>query len=136
VEASTAIPIPTPTSMFFAAAGASDFPLPKFLIVVALCRAARYSAIAFVAEHYGRRFIRVLRHPLEHWGWLTLATHLDPTSAHEYQIMAAFFKPPAGKGEYLELITMLYQVFQLAQQGGVLALEPHFEKPKESSILS
>ena len=73
LAASAAIPIPTPTSMFFAAAGASDFPLPKFLIVVALCRAARYSAIAFVAEHYGRRFIRVLRHPLEHWGWLAIA---------------------------------------------------------------
>ena len=73
LAASTAIPIPTPTSMFFAAAGASDFPLPKFLIVVALCRAARYSAIAFVASHYGRGFIRVLRHPLEHWGWLVIS---------------------------------------------------------------
>src|SRR6202163_2468002 len=54
--ASAAIPIPTPTSMFFAAAGASDFPLGKFLIVVSLCRAARYSAIAYVASHYGRGF--------------------------------------------------------------------------------
>ena len=73
LAASTAIPIPTPTSMFFAAAGASDFPLPKFLMVVAVCRAARYSAIAFVASHYGRGFIRVLRHPLEHWGWLVIS---------------------------------------------------------------
>jgi membrane protein YqaA with SNARE-associated domain len=68
--ASTAIPVPTPTSMFFAAAGASDYPLAKFLVIVAVCRAARYSAIAFVAGHYGRGFIRVLRHPLQHWGWL------------------------------------------------------------------
>jgi membrane protein YqaA with SNARE-associated domain len=72
LAASTAIPFPTPTSMFFAAAGASDFPLPKFLIIVTLCRAARYSAVAYVAGHYGRGIIRVLRHPLEHWGWLVI----------------------------------------------------------------
>ena len=72
LAASAAIPIPTPTSMFFAAAGASDYPLGKFLVVVALARAARYSALAFVAELYGRRFIRALRHPMEYWGWLLL----------------------------------------------------------------
>jgi membrane protein YqaA with SNARE-associated domain len=71
--ASTAIPLPTPTSMFFAAAGASDYPLPKFLIVVGISRAVRYSAIAFVANQYGRRFIGVLRHPTEHWGWLVIS---------------------------------------------------------------
>jgi len=74
--ASTAIPIPTPTSMFFAAAGVSEYPLPKFLIVVTLCRAARYFGIAFVAGEYGRRFIRVLRHPAQHWGWLVFAVTL------------------------------------------------------------
>src|ERR1700733_9009940 len=50
LAASSAIPIPTPTSMFFAAAGASDYPIGKFLIVVAISRAVRYSAIAFVAD--------------------------------------------------------------------------------------
>src|ERR1700686_2323082 len=71
--ASTAIPFPTPTSMFFAAAGASDYPLTKFLIVVTLCRAARYFGIAFVASQYGRGLIRVLRHPTDHWGWLVIS---------------------------------------------------------------
>lgn len=70
--ASTAIPIPTPTSMFFAAAGAGDYPLGRFLAIVSVSRAVRYFAIAFVAGHYGRRFLRVLRHPIDHWGWLTL----------------------------------------------------------------
>jgi membrane protein YqaA with SNARE-associated domain len=70
--ASTAIPIPSPTSLFFAAAGVSDYPKSKFLLIVALCRAVRYSAIAFVADHYGRHFIRVLRHPTQYWGWLVL----------------------------------------------------------------
>jgi len=68
--ASTAIPLPTPTSMFFAAAGAGDYPLGRFLAIVIVCRAARYFGIAFVAGHYGRSFLRVLRHPLDHWGWL------------------------------------------------------------------
>ena len=70
--ASAAIPLPTPTSMFFAAAGASNYPLKKFLGCVAVARAVRYFGIAFVAAHYGRHFVRVLRHPLQHWGWLLL----------------------------------------------------------------
>ncbi len=70
LAATAAIPIPTPTSMFFAAAGALDYPLGKFLIVVTISRAVRYSAIALVADLYGRRFIRALRHPGQHWGWL------------------------------------------------------------------
>jgi len=70
--ASAAIPLPTPTSMFFAAAGASDYPRGKFIAVVALSRTARYFGIAYLASHYGRQLLRVLRHPLQHWGWLLL----------------------------------------------------------------
>ena len=70
--ASAAIPLPTPTSMFFAAAGASDYPKGKFVTVVALSRAARYFGIAYIAGHYGRHFLRVLRHPLQYWGWMLL----------------------------------------------------------------
>lgn len=70
--ASTMMPLPSPTSMFFAAAGAGDYPQGRFLAIVAVCRAVRYFGIAYVAGHYGRRFLRVLRHPLQHWGWLAL----------------------------------------------------------------
>jgi chemotaxis protein MotA len=45
-------------------------------------------------------------------------------------------KPPATKDDYLDLLTMLYNLFRLAQQSGVMALENHAEKPKESSVLS
>jgi membrane protein YqaA with SNARE-associated domain len=68
--ASTAIPFPFPTSMVFAAAGASDYPLGQYLAVVAGSRVARYSAIALIADHYGRHFIRVISHPTQYWGWL------------------------------------------------------------------
>jgi membrane protein YqaA with SNARE-associated domain len=70
--ASTAIPLPFPTSMVFAAAGASDYRMDKFLPIVAVSRAARYSVIAIVADLYGRRFIRVIRHPVQYWPWLLL----------------------------------------------------------------
>jgi membrane protein YqaA with SNARE-associated domain len=70
--ASTAIPFPFPTSLVFAAAGASDYRLAKYLPIVAVCRAARYSAIAIVADLFGRHFIRVIRHPVQYWPWLLL----------------------------------------------------------------
>jgi len=70
--ASTAIPLPFPTSMVFAAAGASDYSMDKFLPIVAVSRAARYSAVAIVADLYGRHFIRVLRHPVQYWPWMLL----------------------------------------------------------------
>jgi membrane protein YqaA with SNARE-associated domain len=72
--ASTAIPFPLPTGMLFAAAGVSNYRLDKFLVIVMVCRAARYSAIALVADFYGRSFIRVLRHPTQYWAWLLVLT--------------------------------------------------------------
>ena len=70
---STAVPIPMPTSMLFAAAGASDYGVGRFLTVVIICRSARYTFIAIVADHYGRHFVRALRHPSQYWGWLLLS---------------------------------------------------------------
>jgi|ERR1700733_5610859 membrane protein YqaA with SNARE-associated domain len=69
---STAVPFPSPTSLFFAAAGASNYSTGRFLTVVTICRSARYVFIAIIADHYGRHFITVLRHPLQYWGWLLL----------------------------------------------------------------
>ena len=69
---STAVPFPFPTSVLFAAAGASDYGVGRFLTVVIICRSARYTFIAIIADHYGRHFVRVLRHPSQYWGWLLL----------------------------------------------------------------
>jgi membrane protein YqaA with SNARE-associated domain len=66
---STAVPFPFPTSALFAAAGVLKYPTRKFLLVVAACRGARYAVIGLVAFHYGRHFIRVLRHPGQYYGW-------------------------------------------------------------------
>jgi membrane protein YqaA with SNARE-associated domain len=71
--ASTAIPFPLPTSVFFAAAGASNrYRTQTFVTVVALSRAIRYSVLGIIAHLYGRHIIRVLRHPTQYWGWLLL----------------------------------------------------------------
>jgi membrane protein DedA with SNARE-associated domain len=58
--------------MCFAAAGASDYPARKYLAVVAVCRAVRYSVIGIVADLYGRHFVRVIQHPTQYWGWSLL----------------------------------------------------------------
>jgi membrane protein YqaA with SNARE-associated domain len=67
---STVVPLPFPTSAFFAAAGVLDYPVRTFIVVVALGRAARYGAIAAIASHYGRRFVVGLQHLGRHSGWL------------------------------------------------------------------
>src|SRR5215472_8850567 len=73
VIASSAIPFPLPTSLFFAAAGASGkYPAPTFFGAVSVARGFRYTCVALVAHRYGRHVIRVLRHPTQYWTWLLL----------------------------------------------------------------
>jgi membrane protein YqaA with SNARE-associated domain len=67
---SSAVPFPFPTSTLFAAAGVLKYPLRKFLVVVTVCRGARYTLIAVIAFHYGRRFIRALHNPGQYYGWI------------------------------------------------------------------
>ena len=43
-------------------------------------------------------------------------------------------KPAGTKAIYLDLLTMLYNLFRAGQQSGAMALETHAEKPTESSI--
>src|ERR1035438_3084413 len=49
--ASSAIPFPFPTSLVFAAAGASEYPLGRYLTVVTLSRAVRYVGLALLVDH-------------------------------------------------------------------------------------
>jgi chemotaxis protein MotA len=43
-------------------------------------------------------------------------------------------KTKYNKDSYIELLSMMYQLFKLAKTKGMLALESHIEKPEESSI--
>jgi len=68
--AATAIPFPLPTSVLFAAAGVSNrYNTQAYLSIVGMSRLARYSVVAIVGERYGRHVLRVLRHPVQYWGW-------------------------------------------------------------------
>jgi chemotaxis protein MotA len=44
--------------------------------------------------------------------------------------------PPPSREEYRDLLVMLYQLFRVAQSTGVMALEPHLDDPKGSSVFS
>ncbi len=70
--ATTAIPFPFPTSLVFAAAGASDYHLGRYLVVVAASRAARYATIGILADLFGRHFVHMFHHPTQYWGWFLM----------------------------------------------------------------
>ncbi len=40
------------------------------------------------------------------------------------------------KDDYIELLSLLYQIFKLAKSKGMLALEPHVENPHESDLFN
>jgi membrane protein YqaA with SNARE-associated domain len=65
-----AVPVPFPTSVFFAAAGASRYRTTKFLAVVILSRGVRYSVVALIATRFGGQILALFRHPTQHWEWL------------------------------------------------------------------
>lgn len=62
--------------MVFAAAGTLGYPPRRYLGAIALGRALRYSLLAWAGDHYGRHFVRVVRHPERYVGWLVLIAGL------------------------------------------------------------
>jgi chemotaxis protein MotA len=68
-------------------------------------------------------------------GALLISTPLPVVKGMVSQ-MVGVMKPGLQKSDYADLLAMLYQLFRLAQQTGIMALEGHFEKPAESAILS
>ena len=68
----TLFPPPFPATMVFAAAGILNYPPRRYLVAVAAGRALRYSLLAWAAEHYGRHFVLLVRHPERYLGWSIL----------------------------------------------------------------
>jgi chemotaxis protein MotA len=50
--------------------------------------------------------------------------------------LKGLFSPATGKQEYNDLLAMLYTIFKQVQQSGVMSLEPHFENPSQSALLT
>jgi chemotaxis protein MotA len=68
-------------------------------------------------------------------GSMLIATPTRVLSGMVSQLKGAFGSG-TGKKEYLGLLSMLYQLFKIIQQAGVMALETHFDDPKASPIMS
>ena len=68
----TLLPPPFPATMVFTAAGILGYPTRRYLGAIALGRAIRYGLLAWAAEHYGRHFVRLVRHPERYVGWSVL----------------------------------------------------------------
>lgn len=68
-------------------------------------------------------------------GVLLTSTPMAVLHALIGQVTRSFTPPPTRK-DYEELLAMMYQLFRTAQSTGAMALEPHFDNPQESSILS
>lgn len=68
-------------------------------------------------------------------GSMLISTPTKVLGALVGQVMGSF-RSGSSKREYLALLSMLYQLFKVIQQAGVMALESHFEDPKNSPIMS
>lgn len=53
-----------------------------------------------------------------------------------HKVLASFKGSKLGKETYLQLLKMMFELFQTGQKEGVLALESHIEHPDKSSIFS
>jgi membrane protein YqaA with SNARE-associated domain len=59
-------PPPFPTPWFFVVAGTFEVPRKSFITAALSGRLVRYGLLCLVAAHYGRHFLRYLRHPLHY----------------------------------------------------------------------
>jgi chemotaxis protein MotA len=52
------------------------------------------------------------------------------------QLKDALTGAGATRQDYVDLLSLLFQLFKVVQQSGAMALEPHFEDPAKSPVLS
>jgi chemotaxis protein MotA len=52
------------------------------------------------------------------------------------KVLSSFKGSKLGKETYLQLLKMMFELFQLGQKEGVLALESHIEHPEKSALFS
>jgi chemotaxis protein MotA len=69
-------------------------------------------------------------------GGLLIANPLSTTLAIVNGILGSLKGSKITKESYLDLLKLLYELFQLAKKDGLIALEPHVENPDSSPIFS
>ena len=64
-----------------------------------------------------------------------LASTPSPVLKNTGAKLTSLIKPsPFSKGLYLQSLRLLYELFQMARKDGLVAIESHIEKPKESAL--
>ena len=67
-------------------------------------------------------------------GSLLIANPLSVSKRVFSGALSTFKGSKINKKSYEELLQAMYALMQVARRDGMIALEPHFEKPKESAI--
>jgi chemotaxis protein MotA len=68
-------------------------------------------------------------------GSMLIGTPLAVLKQLSGQCLKLFGSGPSRE-DYTDLLAMLYQLFKVSQQSGLMALEPHFESPENSAVMS
>jgi len=69
------------------------------------------------------------------FGSLMAAEGMSGTQAVIKSAMNLLKPDPYTKDSYLDVLKMMYQLFNVARKDGLLGLEPHVERPEESTIM-
>jgi chemotaxis protein MotA len=69
-------------------------------------------------------------------GSLLVSTPGQVLAATVGQLKGALTGAGAKRKDYVDLLSLLFQVFKVVQQNGAMGLESHFEEPSKSPILS
>jgi chemotaxis protein MotA len=67
-------------------------------------------------------------------GSLVIATPLPVIKSLIKQLLGILKGPAYTKKDYLELLVMMYEIFNVARRDGLVGLESHIEHPEESEI--
>lgn len=68
-------------------------------------------------------------------GSLIAANGMDGFKRVIKAVMSLLKPDPYSKTAYIDLLKMMYQLFNVARKEGLLGLEPHIERPEDSDII-
>lgn len=95
------------------------------------------------AAHFNPVAIGFFLHPYEYIiiggatiGSMIISNSLALNKRIIASVLATLKGPKVSKKAYLELLALLYELFQFAKREGLIALEQHVENPESSSIIS
>jgi chemotaxis protein MotA len=69
-------------------------------------------------------------------GALLISTPVKLLKKIQHRILSSFKGSKLGKETYSDLLKMMYELFQIGQKEGSIAIESHIEHPEKSSVFS